>query len=110
MDIDNAIYKFKSFWNLLGEDGRELRGLVIIEKDNAIYTINTTFFLKENTYQQYEITLGDLEDFKQKGIFLKYSCYNTHFQDFSFANGNLVINCGNELKFFITDVKITKRK
>ena len=106
MDIDCAIYKFKSFWELLGKDGYKLNGVITVNNGDKKHNVRTNFFLKENNYLQYEITFNDLEDFKKNGVSLQYSAYNVHFQDFSFDNGKLTIKCKDGLQLGITDVKL----
>ena len=106
MDIDSAIYKFKSFWGLLKKDGYKLSGIIFVNDEDKKYNVRTNFFLKENKYLQYEITFNNPEDFKKNGIPLQYSAYNVHFQDFSFDNGILTIKCKDGLQICITDVKL----
>ena len=104
MDIDNAIYQFKSFWGLLGKDGYKLKGTVTVKNGKDNYCLQLNFYLKENKYQQYEVTF-DTNDFSNNKKHLQYSSYNVHFQDFSFDNGILTIEGDNGLILTITDVK-----
>ena len=105
MDINSAIYQFKSYWNLLEKDGYKLNGIVTVKNGTDVYFLQAHFYLKENKYQKYEITF-DTNDFTDNDKHLQYSAYNVYFQDFSFDNGTLTIKCKDELQICITDVKL----
>lgn len=89
----------------MGKDGYKLNGIVEVKNGKDVYFLQTHFYLKENKYQQYEITF-DTDDFTDNGKHLQYSAYNVYFQDFSFDNGILTIKCKDGLQICITDVKL----
>lgn len=105
MDINSAIYQFKSYWNLLGKDGYRLNGIVMVKNGKDVYSLQVHFYLKENKYKQYEIAF-DTNDFTDNNKHLQYSTYNVCFQDFSFDNGTLTIKCKDGLQICIIDVKL----